>query len=65
VANGKTAGILEDVGSEMKENPPKILASTAQKFGQARAKKQKVAILLSKARRAGANVPRPPGRNLK
>jgi hypothetical protein len=49
----------------MKSNPPSILAKTAQKFGPARAKKQKVAILLSKARKEGANVPRPPGRNLK
>jgi hypothetical protein len=50
--------ILEGVGTEIKENPPKVLASTAQKFGPARAAKQKVAILLSKARRAGASIPK-------
>lgn len=53
----KSKAILESIGHEMKENPPKILRHTTQKFGAARAKKQKVAILLSKARRAGASVP--------
>ncbi len=57
----KSQGILEDVGSEIKQNPPKILAKTANKFGPARAEKQRVAILLSKARKAGASVAKPQG----
>ena len=49
---------LEQAGYEIKTNPPKILARTRAKFGKARAEKQRVAILLSKARKAGAHVPR-------
>jgi len=49
-------GILESVGHEMKVNPPKILAKTASKFGKADAERQRRAILLSKARRAGARI---------
>lgn len=49
--------ILEGIGKELKNNPPSILSSTTKKFGIARAKKQKTAILLSKARKAGANIP--------
>ena len=60
-----TKGILQDVGEEIKSNPPSILAKTAQKYGPARAKKQRVAILLSNARSAGAIVPPPPRSNLK
>jgi len=52
--------ILESVGSELKSNPPKILQSTRRKFGPARALKQKRAILLSKARKLGANIPKAP-----
>lgn len=50
------SSVLEAVGHEMKVNPPKILAHTARKFGRADAKKQRVAILLSKARKAGATI---------
>jgi hypothetical protein len=50
--------ILERVGHELKVNPPKQLAKTARKFGAADAGRQRVAILLSKARKAGASVPR-------
>lgn len=53
----KDKSILESVGHELKVNPPKVLASTERKFGIARAKRQKKAILLSKARKAGANIP--------
>jgi hypothetical protein len=53
----KTSSILESVGHELKVNPPKVLQSTEHKFGIARAKRQKRAILLSKARKTGANVP--------
>ena len=44
---------LEAVGHEMKMNPPKQLAETAAKFGPERMRKQKIAILLSKARKQG------------
>lgn len=52
----RSARILEAVGHEIKHNPPKILAHTRKKFGAADAKKQRIAILLSKARREGARV---------
>jgi len=52
----KTKKILESVGKEIKKNPPKILAHTARKFGKADAKKQRVAILLNKARKRGAKI---------
>jgi len=43
---------IERAGHEMKVNPPKQLAKTAKKFGAADAKKQRVAIMLSKARKS-------------
>lgn len=49
----KTKETLESIGTELKDNPPKILSQTRAKYGPARAAKQKVAILLSKARKAG------------
>ncbi len=49
---------LRAIGHELKERPPRILAKTRAKFGRARAEKQRKAILLSKARRAGVRVPR-------
>lgn len=49
--------ILNSVGQEMKTNPPAILAKTRTKQGPAMANKQRVAILLSKARKAGAKIP--------
>jgi hypothetical protein len=52
----KSKAILESVGHELKVNPPKILAKTAAKSGPLRAEKQRRAILLSKARRAGARI---------
>ncbi len=55
----KDSDILEDVGHEIKTNPPAILGKTAAKYGPGRASKQRVAILLSKARKAGASVPKP------
>ncbi len=55
----KSSDILEDVGAEIKNNPPSQLAATARKFGPADAKKQRIAILLSKARKMGAKIPRP------
>ena len=42
---------LESAGSEMKANPPSILAKTRKKFGAERAESQRKAILFSKARK--------------
>lgn len=42
---------IESAGHEMKMNPPKQLAKTKKKFGKKRAQKQRVAIMLSKARK--------------
>lgn len=53
--------VLEAVGHELKSNPPSILEHTRRKFGAKRAKEQKTAILLSKARKAGAHIPAPKG----
>ena len=53
----KNAKLIEEAGHELKTNPPKILAKTARKSGAKRARKQKVAIMLSKARQAGASIP--------
>ena len=50
-------GILHRVGAEIRDSPPKILSHTRKKFGSVRAEKQRKAILLDKARRAGARVP--------
>jgi|KBSMisStaDraftv2_1062788.scaffolds.fasta_scaffold115917_2 hypothetical protein len=52
-------GVLNEVGTEIKKNPPAILGKTAAKYGPGRASKQRVAILLSKARKAGASIPKP------
>lgn len=48
---------LSDIGDELKTNPPAILNSTRRKFGVDRSKKQRTAILLSKARDAGVKIP--------
>lgn len=54
----KTKKLIEAAGHEMKVNPPKVLAKTAKKSGAKRANKQRIAIMLSKARAAGANIPK-------
>ena len=51
-----TQTIIEGAGHEMKVNPPKILARTRAKFGAKKAEAQRVAILLSKARKRGAKI---------
>jgi hypothetical protein len=51
--------ILHTIGQELKDNPPDILAHTRARFGARRDTKQKTAILLSKARKAGAHIPEP------
>lgn len=53
------SGTLDAIGKELKSNPPAIVNSTRRKFGAARADKQRVAILLSKARKAGVKIPNP------
>jgi hypothetical protein len=53
----KTQSLIQAAGHELKTNPPKILAKTAKKKGAAQANKQKIAIMLSKARAAGADIP--------
>ena len=50
--------VVEDMGHELKMNPPKILARTRAMSGPKQAEKQRVAILLSKARRRGAKIKR-------
>ncbi len=57
----RTARILADVGSELKANPPRVLAQTRRKRGAKVAEKQRVAILLNKAREQGAHVSKKAG----
>jgi hypothetical protein len=56
---GKSKDVLQSIGEEIKSNPPSVLASTRAKYGPMRAEKQRVAMLLSKARKARASVPKP------
>ena len=49
---------VEQAFSEVNRNEPSIVAHTRAKYGSRRAAKQKVAISLEKARRAGAKIPR-------
>jgi len=58
VARNKTKKTLQRIGKELKRNPPAVLAKTRRKKGKAAAERQRKAILLSKARKAGARVPR-------
>lgn len=44
-------GMLSAAFHEVKTNPPKILAKTRRKSGAARARKQAIAIAISKAKR--------------
>ena len=52
----RSSRILRDVGRELKDNPPAVLAKTRRKKGKRAAERQRVAILLSKARDRGAAV---------
>lgn len=54
----KKSKIVKAAFHEIKKNPPAILAKTARKSGAAQAEKQRVAIGLSKARAAGAHIPK-------
>lgn len=58
---GRTKAALTEAFHEIKANPPKILAKTKAKSGPARAESQRVAIGLSKARAAGARIPKAGG----
>lgn len=53
----KTQRLIRAAGHELKENPPRVLRSTQRKKGKQFARKQEVAIMLSKARAAGADIP--------
>ena len=52
-SNGKVSAAFHEVYA----SEPAIVGRTRRKFGAARAGRQKVAISLSKARRAGADIP--------
>jgi hypothetical protein len=54
----KTKKLLEEAGHELKKNPPKVLKQTAKKKGMHQAEKQRIAIMISKARAAGADIPK-------
>lgn len=54
----RSARILSSVGAELRDNPPAILAKTRRKKGKAAAEEQRTAILLNKARRRGASIPK-------
>jgi hypothetical protein len=56
MAGTKDRSILESVGKELKSNPPSVLNKTRRKKGAKTANKQRVAILLSKARSKGARI---------
>ena len=58
MAETRTARILSRIGEELKENPPEILAKTRRKKGAAAGESQRRAILLDKAREAGARIAR-------
>jgi hypothetical protein len=49
-------GAIESAFHEVYTNTPKVVKHTAKKFGAEDARKQRVAIALSKARKAGVNV---------
>jgi hypothetical protein len=55
--SGKNRKILHKVGAELRDNPPRIVEKTRREKGPEAAEKQRKAILISKARRAGARIP--------
>lgn len=56
MADRRTESIKHKIGVELRDNPPRILAKTRKKKGRKQAERQRRAIFLSKARRAGARV---------
>jgi hypothetical protein len=55
---GKSKKIVERAFHEVTHNTPHQVAATMAKKGPVAARKQRVAIALSKARSAGARIPR-------
>jgi len=60
----KTAALTAAAFHEVHANEPKVVAQTRRKSGPAQAKKQLTAIALSKARAAGARIPKAAGGGL-
>jgi len=52
----RSSRILSAVGHELKTNPPAVLAKTRHKKGKQAAEKQRIAILMSKARAKGVRM---------
>lgn len=57
-AGSDPAPAFRSIGHEMKKNEPSIIAKTRRKKGKKAANKQRIAILLAKARKAGVRVPK-------
>lgn len=57
-AKSKARSMAAAAFREVHANEPSVVAQTREKFGPERAEKQRTAIALSKARKAGANIPR-------
>ncbi len=55
---GRDRKLLESIGEELKENPPRVLAKTRRKKGAKAVERQRRAILLNKARSRGAKIRR-------
>lgn len=58
----KSQRLVKAAGHEMKENPPAVLAKTRREKGEEAAEAQRKAIMLSKARKAGARIGKNPKR---
>lgn len=56
MTKAKSRSITQRTFHEVFNNEPGIVGHTRKKFGAKRAKAQKIAIALSKARRLGANI---------
>lgn len=52
----RKARVLSGIGQELRDNPPSVLAKTIRKKGKTAGNRQRVAILLSKARAEGVSV---------
>lgn len=54
----KTRRLVKAAFHEVERDEPEVVGKTRAKFGEKRAERQKIAIALDKARRAGARIPR-------
>lgn len=54
----KTDQLKDQAFHEVKHNPPKRVYRTEEKHGKKRAKAQKIAIALDKARKKGGRIPK-------